>query len=324
MIRTIAFVVFPGAQSLDITGPMDVFAEANLFLAADQKYSIEVIGLEKGMMKCSNGLLIQPDVHFTESNKSYDLLLCTGGPELPSIEFSNEFYSWLKLATKRSSRYGSICNGAFMLGRAGLLDGHIATTHWSDAKTLANLCSLARIESDKLYIQDGNLYTSAGVTAGIDLCLYILTKDHSPEISLNVAKRLVVYSQRSGGQSQFSQFLTLQAQSTSPIAIAQQYILNNMHTKITVTGLASLVKMSARHFSRMFMSEVKVTPAEFVERARIDAARAALELNQLPIKTVAYECGFHSATHMRRAFMKTIGVSPKQFRLNFGNSQCTD
>ncbi|MCE5977612.1 GlxA family transcriptional regulator [Pseudomonas sp. JR33AA] len=321
MARTVALVIFAGAQALDITGPMDVFAEANRFLLLEQQYQLEVIGIDHGLMRCSNGLSIKADRHYSEVTEGFDLLLCVGGPSLPQMDLPAEFYTWLIEISKKCKKYGSICNGAFMLAHAGLLDGRKATTHWNDASALKKLCPTAEIDPDLLYVEDNELVTSAGVTAGIDLSLFLLSNDNGAEVSLNVAKRLVVFKQRSGGQSQFSPFLTLHAEPTSPIAIVQQHVLHNMRARLTVDELAKLVNMSPRHFSRVFMQEVQVTPAEFVERARVDAARMALECNQLPLKTIAYECGFHSSHHMRCVFVKRMGVSPQQFRKNFGSKK---
>lgn len=318
MTRTVALVVFSGVQSLDVTGPMDVFAEANRFLPPEEHYLLDVIGVERGLLHCSNGLAIQAHRHFSEALEGYDLLLCAGGPGLPQQHFGDAFYAWLIDQSQRSNRFGSICNGAFMLARAGLLDGRTATTHWSDAAALTTLCPTTQVEADRLYVQDGELFTSAGVTAGIDLSLYLLSKDHGPEVALNVAKRLVVFTQRSGGQSQFSPFLTPHAQASSPVAEVQQYVLANLTGDLTIAELAKASNMSQRNFSRVFVRESKVTPAEFVERARVDAARVILESGNSPLKTVAYHCGFRDAYHMRSVFKRRLGVSPQQFRMSFG------
>ncbi|MDB6145779.1 MAG: Transcriptional regulator containing an amidase domain and an AraC-type DNA-binding domain [Pseudomonas sp.] len=318
MTRTVALVIFSGVQSLDVTGPMDVFAEANRFLLPEDHYILDVIGVSHGLLPCSNGLTLQAHRHFSEALEPYDLLLCAGGPTLPHQHFGDEFYAWLVEASQRANRFGSICNGAFMLGHAGLLDGRVVTTHWNDAAPLASLCPSAKVEADRLYVQDGNLFTSAGVTAGIDLSLYLLAKDHGPEVALNVAKRLVVFTQRSGGQSQFSPFLTPHVEASSPVAQAQQHVLANLKADLTITELAKASNMSERNFSRVFVRESKVTPAEFVERARVDAARVILESGNAPLKTVAYESGFRDAHHMRSVFKRRLGVSPQQFRINFG------
>ncbi|MEX3774447.1 GlxA family transcriptional regulator [Pseudomonas sp. MYb118] len=317
MSKTVAIVVFAGVQSLDVSGPMDVFAEANRFLAPQDHYRLEVIGVEPGAMPCSNGLALQAHRHFSEALDAYDLLLVAGGPQLPGLDFGPAFDAWLRDACARAQRFGSICNGAFMLARAGLLEGRTVTTHWEDAAALAALCPQAQVDADRLYVQDGELYTSAGVTAGIDLSLYLLAKDHGSEIALRVAKRLVVFTQRSGGQSQFSPFLAPHAEPTSAVAMVQRHVLAHLNAGLTNAELARAANMSARNFSRVFAREAKVTPAEFVERARVDAARVMLESTAAPLKTVAYECGFRDAQHMRSVFNRRLGVTPQQFRLNF-------
>ncbi|MGY2263338.1 GlxA family transcriptional regulator [Pseudomonas sp. SDO55104_S430] len=317
MHKTVAIVVFAGVQSLDVTGPMDVFSEANRFLAPEDHYRLEVIGVEQGAMACSNGLALNAHRHFSEATQDYDLLLVAGGPQLPFMDFGPTFDAWLRDACGRASRFGSICNGAFMLARAGLLEGRTVTTHWDDAAMLATLCPSTKVEADRLYAQDGELYTSAGVTAGIDLSLYLLGRDHGPDVALSVAKRLVVFTQRSGGQSQFSPFLTPHAEPTSAVAMVQQYVLANLTGDLTIADLANAANMSARNFSRVFAKEAKITPAEFVERARVDAARVFLESTNAPLKTVAYQCGFRDAQHMRSVFNRRLGVTPQQFRQNF-------
>ncbi|WP_085580994.1 MULTISPECIES: GlxA family transcriptional regulator [unclassified Pseudomonas] len=317
MNRTVAIVVFPGVQSLDVTGPMDVLAEAGRFLAPEDHYRLEVIGTETGPVRCSNGLALTPDRHFREASQTYDLLLVAGGPQLPFTTFGEAFDGWLREACGRARRFGSICNGAFMLARAGLLEGRTVTTHWNDAQALAQLCPQARVEADRLYVEDGALYTSAGVTAGIDLTLYLLARDHGADVALNVAKRLVVFTQRAGGQSQFSPFLTPHAEPTSAVAQVQQYVLAHLDGNLAIADLAKAANMSARTFSRVFAREAQVTPAEFVERARVDAARVMLESTALPLKTVAYRCGFRDAQHMRNVFNRRLGVTPLQFRQHF-------
>ena len=317
MTLKIALIVFPGVQALDVTGPMDVFAEANVFLPPAERYQLEVLGLEAGLLACSNGLSIQAHRHFTEASTAYDLVLCAGGPALPDQDFGPAFYSWLRTLCRRSRRFGSICNGALMLARAGLLDGRRVTTHWGDVAALARLCPSAKLEADRLYVQDDNLFTSAGVTAGIDLSLYVLSQDHGPEVALSVAKRLVVFTQRSGGQSQFSPFLTATTPDDSPVAAVQRFVQANLRADLTISELAQAANMSPRNFSRVFARDTGITPAQFVEGARVDAARALLENPALALKTVAYECGFRDAHHLRSVFMRRLGVSPQQFRTNF-------
>ncbi|ROM69030.1 AraC family transcriptional regulator [Pseudomonas brassicacearum] len=318
MQKIVAVVVFPGVQSLDVSGPMDVFSEANRFLVAEDHYRLEVIGVEQGAMSCSNGLSLNAHRYFSEASQAYDLLLVAGGPQLPLMQFGALFDAWLREACGRARRFGSICNGAFMLARAGLLAGRTVTTHWGDAAALAQLCPSTRVEADRLYVQDRELYTSAGVSAGIDLSLFLLAQDHGPDVALSVAKRLVVFTQRAGGQSQFSPFLAPHAEPTSTVAQVQAHVLAHLNGDLTIAKLAKAANMSPRNFSRVFTREAKVTPAEFVEQARVDAARVMLESTRAPLKTVAYQCGFRDAQHMRSVFNRRLDVTPQQFRLNFG------
>jgi transcriptional regulator GlxA family with amidase domain len=217
----------------------------------------------------------------------------------------------------RARRYGSICSGAFILARAGLLDDKTATTHWNYADSLQRLCPSTRIESDRLYVQDGLLYTSAGVTAGEDLSLYLLTQEKGSEVALNVARRLFVFMQHAGGQSQFSPYLTPYVEESSPVAQVQQYVLANLTSELSVSVLAQVANMSARNFARLFTRDAKTPPAEFVESARVDAARVLQENTTTPLKTIAYECGFNDAHRMRSVFQRRLGVSPRHYRLSF-------
>ncbi|WP_076594160.1 GlxA family transcriptional regulator [Herminiimonas arsenitoxidans] len=314
---TVAILVFPGVQALDISGPLDVFSEANRFLAHNNRYHLEVIGTAHGLMQCSNGLPIAAHRHYSEVSESFDLILVAGGPELPQHPRDEALLTWLRDTALRSAKYGSICNGAFLLGHAGLLDEKTVTTHWNDAATLARMFPKTKVDTDRIFLQDGNLYTSAGVTAGIDLSLYLLSNDYGAEVSLNVAKRLVVFMQRRGGQSQFSPYLTSYVEESSPVSIVQQYVLAHLDQELTVDILANIVSMSPRNFARVFVRDTNITPAEFIESARLDAARALLESNNDPMKKVAYLCGFHNANQMRNVFIKRLGITAMQYRANF-------
>ena len=316
-MTSVGIVVFPDAQSLDIAGPMDVFAEANLFLQPDKRFSMELIGLNREPIQCSNGMRILADKMFTEAVDPYDILLIAGGPDLPNTTFGEDVYSWLRMAAAQAQCYGSICSGAFVLARAGLLNGKTVTTHWNYAEQLARLCETANVQPDRLYVLDGELCTSAGVTAGIDLCLHLLAKQRGSEVALNVAKRLVVFMQRAGGQSQFSPYLTPLVEPTSPVSQVQQYVLANPAEDLSVKALAAVANMSMRNFARTFVRDAKMAPAEFVEAARLDAARATLENSATPLKTVAYQCGFNDADRMRGVFLRRLGVSPQQYRNHF-------
>ncbi|SFI48137.1 Helix-turn-helix domain-containing protein [Collimonas sp. OK307] len=191
------------------------------------------------------------------------------------------------------------------------------TTHWQTAPQLALQFPGAQVELDRIYIRDGHLVTSAGVTAGIDVSLALVAEDHGPKIALAVAKRLVVFAQRRGGQSQFSPYLSAPPDDASPIAKVQAYVMENISENFSVTRLADVAGMSARNFARIFVQLTSVTPHEFVEHARIDTARNLLESTDTALKAIAYNCGFGTADRMRIVFKKRLGVSPNEFRMSF-------
>jgi transcriptional regulator GlxA family with amidase domain len=316
-VKTVALAIFPGVQSLDVAGPLDVFAEANGFVGEENGYAITLVGPERVPFRASNGMLVAPDLAFHEANEGYDLLLVAGGPALPASGCDPRLVEWLAAMAPRCRRYGSICTGAFALGHARLLDGMTVTTHWRDAPSLAAQFPQARVEYDRIYIRDGALVTSAGVTAGIDLGLALVHEDHGAEVALAVAKRLVVVAQRQGGQSQFSPFLVASSEPHSPIAAVHAHVMAHIRDAHSVEGLATVAGMSPRSFARSFKQKTKLTPAEFVESARIDAARNRLEAGDLPLKVVAYECGFSSAEHMRLVFARRLGLTPSDYRARF-------
>jgi transcriptional regulator GlxA family with amidase domain len=319
-VLSVALAILPGAQALDVAGPLDVFAEANAFLAEPERYAITIVAAEPGPFRASNGLMMSPDRVVGPPGDCYDLILVAGAPVLPTVVPDRRLTDWLVEATPRAGRYGSVCTGAFVLGHAGLLDGRNVTTHWQDARRLAELFPAARVDLDRIYLRDGNLVTSAGVTAGIDLTLALVAEDHGPALALRVAKRLVVVAQRQGGQSQFSPYLLAQPDETSPVAKVQAHVMDHISDNFTVEKLADIAGMSVRNFARVFAEVAKLTPAEFVEGARVDAARNLLEGSDLALKAVAYRSGFGSPNRMRIVFTKRLGVTPTQYRASFQRS----
>ncbi len=313
----VTMVVFDGVQALDVSGPLDVFAEANRFLMPSDRYRLQTVSLDGAAVTCSNGLVLQAGQTWQDGVPVSDLLLVAGGPPVPGRLVPQDRQAWLRQACQQAHRFGAICNGIFLLGHAGLLAGRTVTTHWNDAAALAQLCPHARIEADRIYVEDGNLYSSAAVTAGIDLALYLLRRDHGPEVARNVAKRLVVVMQRAGGQSQFSPWLDAMADPASPIAEVQRQILAQLRQPWPVAELARLANMSLRSFTRSFSRETGMAPAQFIQRARIEAARNLLESGDQPVKAIAYECGFGDAGRMRQAFVRALGVSPQRYREAF-------
>ncbi|WP_343729283.1 GlxA family transcriptional regulator [Duganella sp.] len=316
-MKTVAIVLFPGVQSLDVSGPMDVFAEANAFLPPGQHYRLLTIGTGPSPIRASNGQWLLADRALNEAGMDYDIVLVAGGPQLPQAPADPALSSWLRAVAGSVARYGSICTGAFLLGRAGLLDGKHATTHWRDAARLAAEFPLAQVEHDRIHVRDGGLVTSAGVTAGIDLALALVAEDHGPAIALAAAKRLLVLAQRQGGQSQFSPYLPETGTPDALATVIQRHVMDHLAQALPVEHLADVAGMSTRSFARQFVKEMGVTPAEFVQRARVDAARNLLEGSALPLKTIAYRCGFGSAARMRLVFAQRFGVTPTQYRDSF-------
>ncbi|GAB2873796.1 GlxA family transcriptional regulator [Paraburkholderia jirisanensis] len=319
-MSSVAIAIFPGVQALDVAGPVDVFDEANRFIDAAQRYEVTLLAADSGTMRASNGMSLTADETFERCAHGFDLALIAGGPTLPEAEPDARLVDWLRNVAARCNRYGSICTGAFALGHAGLLDERKVTTHWQHAAQLAAQFPKAQVDFDRIYLRDDRLVTSAGVTAGIDLSLALVSEDHGPQVALAVAKRLVVFSQRQGGQSQFSPYLTAPADDTSPVAKVQAHVMAHIGNSFTVKELADVAGMSARNFARVFVQETQVTPHEFIERARMDAARTQLESTNLALKTIAYDCGFGTADRMRIVFAKRIGATPKQYRERFQNT----
>jgi transcriptional regulator GlxA family with amidase domain len=237
-----------------------------------------------------------------------------GGPDLPDRTFGEDAYSWLRRAAAKAQCYGSICSGICLLAQAGLVHGKAATTRWNYADQLSSPSATTNTQTDRLYVLDGELYTSAGVTCGIDLCLHLLARQRGSDVALHVVKQLAVFMQGAGAKSQFSPYLTPLAEPTSVVSQVQQYILANPAEDLSVKALASAANMSMRNFSRTFARIARVAPAEFVEAARFDAARAMLESSAAPLKTVAYLCGFNDTDRMRGVFQRRLGISPQQYR----------
>jgi transcriptional regulator GlxA family with amidase domain len=316
-VRKVAIVIHGGVQALDVAGPVDVFAEANGYVAEGSGYETVLVAADRELLRASNGMKISADLSFDDAAGRFDIVLVAGGPALPEAPSDPELTQWLRRVPERAELYGSICTGAFALGHAGLLDGHQVTTHWQNARQLAARFPDAEVVPDRIYIRDRRLMTSAGVTAGIDLGLALVGEHHGPRVAVAVAKRLVVVAQRQGGQSQFSPYLTAPANEDSPIARVQMHVMEHIGDKHTLQSLAKAVGMSVRNFGRAFAQATGITPHEFVEQARIDAARRLLEGSDRPLKAVAFDCGFGSADRMRIVFSERLGVSPAHYRASF-------
>ncbi|MBK3465913.1 GlxA family transcriptional regulator [Pseudomonas sp. MF6776] len=315
-MKTVAMVLFPDFLLLDMAGPMEVFSVANRFLEAESHYQLITLGTERGPLRASNGVCVHADLLIGESDERYDLLLVPGGPGAYNEKFPTLF-AWLPGAVQRAERFGSICTGAFVLGHAGLLDGYRVTTHWNYTERLIKGFPKANVTTDQIYVEDRNLITSGGVTAGIDLALAVVARDHGKKIAQDVAKVLLVVMKRQGGQAQFSPLMAAVAPQETPVTRVQHYVLEHLDEAFTVERMARLANMSARHFARVFARDVNMTPMEFLQSARIDCARHLLETSDLPLKTVAYKSGFGSVRRMRSLFAEKLGLTPAQYREQF-------
>lgn len=315
-MKTVAMALFPDFLLLDMAGPLEVFSIANRYLPAAQHYRILTLGTEPGPLRASNGVMVQADLLLEQALDAYDLLLVPGGPGAYN-ECHPALLPWLRAAVPRARRFGSICTGAFVLGYAGLLDGHRVTTHWHYTERLIKAFPKAIVETDRIYLQDGRLITSGGVTAGIDLALSVVAQDHGKQVAVEVAKVLLVVMKRQGGQAQFSPMTSAVAPQETPITRVQNHVLANLEQSFTVDSMAALVDMSARHFARLFAKDVQMTPMAFLQGARIDRARHLLETTELPLKTVAFHAGFGSVRHMRFLFSEKLGLTPTQYRQQF-------
>ncbi|MHA6646023.1 GlxA family transcriptional regulator [Mesorhizobium sp. A623] len=318
--REVALIIHDGVQALDVAGPLDVFAEANAFLRADETYDCVLIAADTNPVRASNGMSVVPHLAFAQAGRRFDIVLVAGGPSLPEARPDAAMVDWLRNWGTLAGRYGSICTGAFVLGHAGLLDGRVATTHWQNAAQLAASFPACRVEYDRIHARDGALVTSAGVTAGIDLALALVGEDHGEALALACAKRLVVVAHRQGGQSQFSPLLVPRGDPDSPIGEVQAYVVNHLAEPFSVERLARIAGTSERTVARLFVKELGQTPHDFVEGVRIDQARNMLEATERPIKVIAFDCGFANPQQMRAAFQRRLGLSPLRYRESFRSS----
>jgi len=321
--RRVVFVAAPGTEILDLVGPLQVFARAaDIFgkknPGASPIYSVEVVAASHRTSVMTNcGLRITAHKTFRQLRGRIDTLLVAGGSAIENDEIDVEVVRWLRKTAGRIRRIGSVCTGAMLLARAGLLDGRQATTHWNWCELLTKRCPRANVDPNPIFIRDGNVYTSAGITAGMDLALALVEEDHGSRLALQVARNLVLYLRRPGGQSQFSAALSLQLTDRKPLRELESWMLDNLNKPLTVPVLAQRVAMSPRNFARVFTREMKTTPAKFVERLRVEAARRRLEESQNSLETIAGECGFGNVNSMRNVFQRTLRIAPGQYRRHF-------
>ncbi|HTJ93576.1 MAG TPA: GlxA family transcriptional regulator [Pararobbsia sp.] len=305
-MKRIGLVIFPGFQILDLVA-VTVFEVANSTLDAPA-YDVRLLSEHGGQVTSSSGVRVDSEGF---GDDAYDTMIVTGALDIPRA--SEGLLAFLRQASVRSQRTASICTGAFILAESGLLDGRRATTHWRDARTLQQRFPKIKVEEDKIFVVDETIWSSAGMTSCIDLCLAMVDHDLGVEISRSVAKSLVVHHRRAGGQSQFSSLLDLQTR-TERIQDALTYAKNNLHKPLQVEDLAEVAHLSPRQFSRTFRSETGQSPAKAIENLRVDAARALLEDARHTIDAVAMRTGFADTERMRRAFLRAYGHPPQAIR----------
>jgi transcriptional regulator GlxA family with amidase domain len=321
--RRIGIVAFPESQILDISGPLAVFNEASRQMQRHSEnkqaaYQIELISTTADkFVDCYCGVSLTAHSDFRSSAGNYDTLLIAGGYGVMRAATIDGFLPWLQKEAGTARRVGSVCSGAAVLAAAGLLDGRRATTHWYYCQQIAEHFPAVKFDADPIFIRDGNVYTSAGVTAGIDLALALVEEDLGADMALYVARALVVFLRRPGSQSQFSQSLSLQTSDRKPLRELQAWLLENLREPLTVEQMADRVGMSPRNFARVFTEQLGMPPARFVSQIRLEAARRRLEESLQSIELIAEECGFGSTESMRSAFQRVLHVSPQDYRNRF-------
>lgn len=326
--RHILQFIFQGAQALDVTGPLEVFSIANEYLAAKtgegcQPYAITVVAENSEPVSLSSGLRILPDSSFaslpdTGTLPSTDTFLVPGGNGVHDLKANHSVCAFIRSQATASRRVASVCSGTFLLAQAGLLSGKVVTTHWLVSARLAHEFPDLRVEPDRIFIRDDNIYTSAGITAGIDLALSLIEEDFGRQLSLAVAKELVVYMKRQGGQSQFSSVLNLQHANPTVLGDIIAWIQANPSTDLSIQTLAGRAGLSDRHFSRKFKEETGFSPGVFIEKVRVEYATQLLENSNDGLKLIAANCGFSSEEMMRRSFKRQLNVLPHLYRQRFG------
>ena len=317
----VVMLAYPGAQILDVTGPLEVFARTSRWLCdhgghAIPPYSVEIIAARAGLVRMSSGLELVAHRAWRDVGDA-DTLLVAGGIGYAAAAADPQLLAWLRAQAARARRVGSICTGAMLLGAAGLLEGRRATTHWAYFDRLQASAPSCKVERDAIWVQDGAVWSSAGVTAGMDLALALVEADWGKAVALAVAQELVIYRKRPGGQGQFSRFLEAERRNDRTGEL-QLWILDHLDRDLSVSRLAEAAGMSERHLSRRFKSETGLSPADYVERVRVEEARRRLEAGSAHLKDLARQCGFADEQALRRAFRRRLGVLPSEYRERFG------
>jgi transcriptional regulator GlxA family with amidase domain len=320
--RRIGIIGYPGVQALDLVGPADAFAIADEYLRAEQRvggYEVVVLGLSKTAFAAESGVLLKP--HTTlEASPPLDTLVISGGRGLRVPESNRKVVAWLAKRAAGIRRIASVCTGIYALAATGLLDGKRVTTHWRFARDVAQHFPRVQVEPNALFLKSGKFYTAAGITAGIDLSLALIEEDHGPGLALSVARELVVYLKRPGGQEQYSEPLRFQIKATDRLAELVPWIAEHLQENLSVEKLAHKACLSPRQFTRRFKGTFSTNPGEFVESLRLDEARNRLVATNCSVEAVANSVGFASADSFRRAFERRFGIAPTVYRGRFAAS----
>jgi transcriptional regulator GlxA family with amidase domain len=317
-VRVVELLAFPLVQLLDVTGPIQVFASANDFVleaGGRPPYDLRVVTQGGAQVTASAGLKLST-LPLPLGGAAVDTLMVAGGQGVEAAAADPVIIEWVQARAKRARRLASVCTGAFLLAASGLLDGRRAVTHWSYCAELARRFPKVRVESDPIFVRDGAVWSSAGVTAGIDLALALVEEDLGRTVALAVARYLVVFMKRPGGQAQFSTALSLQA-ADDEFGALHEWISNHLSDDLPLPVLADHAGMSERSFSRHYAEATGLTPAHSIERLRVEAARRLLSETGLPVKRICQRCGFGSEETMRRSFLRLLAVTPQEYRTRF-------
>lgn len=318
MPRRVVFVAHPGIQTLDLVGPLEVFHTTNRMLAGEAPaYRTEVVTRGGDAVRSTSGLSVGADAAVEDCTGPIDTLVVVGGDGTVEAVADEALVGWIAQASGRSRRTTSVCSGAFLLARAGLLDGRSATTHWSSCGLLQRLHPGTTVERDRIFVRDGDVWTSAGVTAGMDLALALVEDDHGAEVAREVARWLVLFVQRPGGQAQFSAQLAAQRPERPILRELDAWMADHLDEDLTVAALARRAGMSTRHFARTFRRDVGRTPAAHVEALRTEAAKRLLETTDRAVADIARTCGFGTVETLHRAFNRQVGTTPGAYRRRF-------
>ncbi len=313
----IAIPLFPGFQPLDVVGPHEVFVGANDAMdalgIASSRYAVDLVAASTDPVVSESGLSLMPMKTFGDVTAA-ETLLVPGGVTTRESSLDTHLVQWIRTTAGRTARVSSVCTGTFLLAAAGLCSGRRITTHWAYATQLARAHPDVVVDPDPIFIRDGTLWTSAGVTAGLDLALAMVEADCGSSVAQLVARHLVVYLRRPGGQSQFGAPVWSEAAETQPIREACDRIHRAPHDDLRIGHLAAEVGLSERHFTRLFRAEVGESPARYIDRVRVDAARVILETETVGLGAVAARCGFNTTESLRRAFHRRVGISPAAYR----------